>query len=255
MSKRNYIRVLNKATAKRSHNLGRIGEQWAEAMLSRNGFTNIQNLNDELANHRYADIYAEKDGQRYVISVKTRNKLQASGALNGSYNLSSTGNHYELAALAEDAKQAKAAWIAIAVEETVFNAYFGLLTELNGKNGILMTETATAKYQSLVKNEPHELNYSQIKNVYEDAVPTGQQTGAKQITDAFSEIYPNISAWVQSGGLVELGKDYNVQSVIRALDEGGMIWEGETKYSTMDAAFEALDAGIAAFLQEQGIEL
>ncbi len=54
---------------------------------------------------------------------------------------------------------------------------------------------------------------------------------------------------------MEAGKDYNVRSLIRALDEGGIIWEGETEYPTMDAAFEALDFGIAAFLQEKGIKL
>ncbi len=175
MSKRNYVRVQNKATAARSHKLGKIGEQWAEALLARNGFTNVQSLNAERSNHSYADIYAEKDGGRYVISVKTRNKLQVSGALNGSYNLSSLGNHYDLAVLAENARQAKAAWIAIAVEERVFSAYFGLLADLNGKNGIPMTEDATSDYQCLAKNEPHGLDYSQIKNVYEDAAPAGQK--------------------------------------------------------------------------------
>ena len=54
---------------------------------------------------------------------------------------------------------------------------------------------------------------------------------------------------------MEIGTDYNVQSFIRALDEGGMIWEGETQYPTMDAAFQALDAGIAVFVKEQGINL
>jgi hypothetical protein len=73
--------------------------------------------------------------------------------------------------------------------------------------------------------------------------------------DVFTADYPCITAWVQSGGLIEMGTDYNVRSFIRALDEGGIIWEGEPQYPTMDAAFKALDAGIAAFLNEQGIKL
>ena len=171
---KNNALVQNKATAARSHNLGDIGEQWAEVILSRNGFTNIENLNNKRKNHGYADIYAEKDGKRYVISVKTRNKMRASSKKrpkatpNDSYNLSSLGNHYALAKLAEEARQAKAAWIAITVETAVFNVYFGLLTDLNGKNNISMTERATSKYQCLAKNEPHGLDYSQIENVYDE---------------------------------------------------------------------------------------
>jgi len=46
-----------------------------------------------------------------------------------------------------------------------------------------------------------------------------------------------------------------VRSFIRALDEGGMVWEGATQYPTVDAAFKALDSGIAIFIKEQGIKL
>ena len=249
MSKKNYTRVLDKATAARSHRLGRTGEEWAEALLARNGFVHIHNLNAEQTNHSYADIYAEKDTHKYVISVKTRNKLQAGGTLNGLYNLSSSGNHYETAAIAENSKKAKAAWIAIAVEENVFSAYFGLLADLNGKNGIPMTEIAISKYQCLAKNEPHQLDYSQIKNVYDDVA------SATQEVDGFAVTYPLVAAWIRSGGWIELGTDHNVRSFIRALGEGGMVWEGAPQYPTVDAAFKALDAGIASFIKEQGIKL
>ncbi len=136
---KNNTLVQNKATAVRNQRLGSIGEQWAEMLLSRNGFTNIENLNNKRKNHAYADIYAEKNGERYVISVKTRNKMRASSkkkpkaTLNDAYNLSSLGNHYALSKVAEEARQAKAAWIAIAVEATVFNRVvvqlFSLLTQ------------------------------------------------------------------------------------------------------------------------------
>ncbi len=112
---RNNTLVQNKATAARNHRLGNIGEQWAEMLLSRNGFTNIENLNNKRKNYAYADIYAEKDGERYVISVKTRNKMRSvsknrpKATLNDSYNLSSLGNHYALSKVAEEVKQAKAA--------------------------------------------------------------------------------------------------------------------------------------------------
>lgn len=246
---RNRLRVQNKLTAARSRNLGNLGEQWAAALLERNGFTNVENFNNRRKNHAYADIYAERNGERYVISVKTRNKLKVGGDLNDSYNLSSSGNHYKLSEAAKNAWQAKAAWVAICVEEAVFSAYFGLLDDLNRKNTIPMTEVAISSYQCLAKNESHGLDYSKIKNIYDDVVPASQEV------NVFAVAYPIVVAWIRSGGWIEVGTDYNVQSFIRALDEGGIIWEGAAQYSTVDAAFKALDAGIAVFIKEHGIKL
>ena len=64
--------------------------------------------------------------------------------------------------------------------------------------------------------------------------------------------YPNIAAWVQDG-LVEIGRTDYTRSFVRALDEGGMmIWEGVARYPSLDAALSALDAGIAAWIEENG---
>lgn len=170
---KHYVRVQDKSTAMRSHNIGKLGEKLAMDVLARNGFTNIKNLNDEQANHGYADIYAERSGERYVISVKACNKNQANGALNGYYNLSSLGNHYELAKVAENARQAKAAWATVAFDENTFNAYFGLLSALDGKNTIPMTPNAVKKHECLAESEPHNLDYSTIKNDYKNVDGAG----------------------------------------------------------------------------------
>lgn len=189
---RHYVRVQDKSTAERSHNIGKLGEKLAMDALARNGFTNIKNLNDEQANHIYADIYAERDGEQYVISVKARNKNQANGTLNGYYNLSSLGNHYELAKVAESVRQAKAAWVTVAFEEDTFNAYFGLLSALNGKNTIPMTPNAVKKHECLAENEPHNLDYSAIKNAYKNVDDlevnfTVASTSEESIVDQTSE--------------------------------------------------------------------
>lgn len=78
---------------------------------------------------------------------------------------------------------------------------------------------------------------------------------AGQKADTFAEAYPILSEWVRGGGWIEIGSDQNVSSFLRALDEGGMVWEGEDDYDTMDEAFQALEAGIAAWVKEQGIYL
>jgi hypothetical protein len=65
----------------------------------------------------------------------------------------------------------------------------------------------------------------------------------------FEALYPNIAAWVQDGW-IEIGRDEFSRSFVRALDIGGMVWEGNSRYSSMDDALQALDAGIAKFLRE-----
>jgi hypothetical protein len=63
--------------------------------------------------------------------------------------------------------------------------------------------------------------------------------------------YPHIASWVQDG-YVEIGRTDWTRSVVRALDEGGMIWEGASRYPSLDAALQALDDGIAQWLEENG---
>ena len=77
----------------------------------------------------------------------------------------------------------------------------------------------------------------------------------EQKSDQFAKVYTTLSEWVRGGGWIEIGSDQNVSSFLRALDEGGMVWEGEDDYDTMDEAFRALEAGIAAWVKDQGIHL
>jgi hypothetical protein len=65
--------------------------------------------------------------------------------------------------------------------------------------------------------------------------------------------YPHIARWVQDGW-IEIGwPGYNLISFVRALDEGGMVWEGAAEYPSLNDALAALNAGIAAFLTGQGL--
>jgi hypothetical protein len=68
----------------------------------------------------------------------------------------------------------------------------------------------------------------------------------------FSSIYPNIAAWTESYGWIEIGQDDDSQSFVRALDMGGMVWEGKPKYKTMDAALDDLEAALEKIIEEIG---
>jgi hypothetical protein len=77
--------------------------------------------------------------------------------------------------------------------------------------------------------------------------------GRKKLTDAFAAAYPNLAAWVRDEeGWIELGSDEFSSSFIRALNGGGMVWEGADDYPTIDAAFSDADAGIAEWLEDGG---
>jgi len=57
--------------------------------------------------------------------------------------------------------------------------------------------------------------------------------------------YPALRAWVTSHGWIEVGLIEGFSSMIQVLNEGGLIWEGEASYPSLDAAFQAADQAIA----------
>lgn len=69
---------------------------------------------------------------------------------------------------------------------------------------------------------------------------------------SFERSYPNIAAWFSNGGWVEIGYVEYTKSFVRALDEGGIVWEGASKYGSIDRALEALDKGITEWVEEYG---
>ena len=76
----------------------------------------------------------------------------------------------------------------------------------------------------------------------EEAPPAG---------DSFEARYPHIASWVQDGW-IEIGRDDCGRPFLRAMDIGGMVWEGDDRYPSLDLALRALDNGIAGWLEENG---
>ena len=64
--------------------------------------------------------------------------------------------------------------------------------------------------------------------------------------------YPTIALWVKQYGWIEIGyADYR-ESFIRVLDDGGLIWESQNKYKTVDEALQALETELAQWMRQQG---
>ena len=120
--------------AARKKSLGELGELFAIKALVDKKFDRIRNLNDKIMNEAFADIECEKDGVRYVISVKARNKFQKNGKLNTRYNLGSDA--YKKAKIAEQNYNAVAYWMAIQFNQKSFSIYFGALSDLNNSKAI-----------------------------------------------------------------------------------------------------------------------
>jgi len=53
-------------------------------------------------------------------------------------------------------------------------------------------------------------------------------------------------------GWIEIGQDDDSQSFVRALDMGGLVWEGKSKYKTVDTALGDLEAALEKIIEEIG---
>jgi hypothetical protein len=153
----------NLKEAARKKSLGELGELFALKALVDKKFDRIRNLNDNSMNETFADIECEKDGLRYIISVKARNKYQKNGKLNSRYNLGS--GVYEKALAAEKKYNALAYWMAIQFDHKTFSIFFGTLKELNGSKGIPVDECEKGLVGEVwVSNKRHYFDFEYYSN-------------------------------------------------------------------------------------------
>jgi hypothetical protein len=81
-----------------------------------------------------------------------------------------------------------------------------------------------------------------------------QHESSKPWSDSTEARYPNVARWVRQHGWIEIGYDDFSHSFARALDIGGIIWEGAAETDSLEVALDALDAGIAAWLEKNRME-
>jgi hypothetical protein len=65
------------------------------------------------------------------------------------------------------------------------------------------------------------------------------------MSEDFTYRYPNIQQFVFEQGWIEIGFDDYNQSFIRALDPGGLVWEGKQFYDSLEDALADLERGLA----------
>jgi len=72
-------------------------------------------------------------------------------------------------------------------------------------------------------------------------------------SQTFEEKYPYLSRFVEERGWIEIGESQYINSFVRAYDLGGTVYQGKASYPNMEAALQDLDAGIKAYMEENGI--
>jgi hypothetical protein len=75
---------------------------------------------------------------------------------------------------------------------------------------------------------------------------------ARQLS--IEQTYPPGADWVTTQGWIEVGYDEASRSLVRALDSGGMVWEGAPSYPSLDDALRAVDIALGEWLQAAGIQ-
>jgi hypothetical protein len=99
-----------------------------------------------------------------------------------------------------------------------------------------------------------------VEKVYEDflrqmrrARPTPLILYTPSPTDVH-KAFPATAAWVQCYGYIEIGDQEGFGFIVRALDNGGMVFEDD-KPRTLAEAMAALEEGLLKWFQDEGVEI
>jgi hypothetical protein len=98
-----------------------------------------------------------------------------------------------------------------------------------------------------------------LEETHEDFLRQMRQTAGPMIVffpgpPSVGEQFPAISQWVQECGRIEIGQQEGSGFVVRALDEGGLVFAND-ELATLAEAMTALETGLTAWFKEQGMEL
>lgn len=153
----------NKKEAARKKSLGELGELFAIKTLVDAEYDKIRNVNDNKMNYAFADILCEKNGIKYAISVKARNKHTLKGSINTRYNLGSKAyRHAEKVAKELDAIPC---WMAIQFDTNTYSVYFGTLEELCESKAIPIDKCEKNLIgETLVQNKRHYFDFDFYSN-------------------------------------------------------------------------------------------
>ena len=71
------------------------------------------------------------------------------------------------------------------------------------------------------------------------------------MNDPVERAYPHLARWVTTHGWIELGQTEQSRSFVRALDEGGLVREGDETYAMVDDALRTAELGLAKWMRDE----
>ncbi len=81
------------------------------------------------------------------------------------------------------------------------------------------------------------------------ATRKGNGKRSKEEADSFAAQYPNLAGWVKDGW-IEIGRDGYSTSMIRVLDDGGLVWEGGTRHKSVAGMLKEAEEAIKDWFEE-----
>jgi hypothetical protein len=79
-----------------------------------------------------------------------------------------------------------------------------------------------------------------------------REGAAEEPRSSLAATYPTIALWASGYGWVEFGIDGLDRPFARALDEGGIVWEGQALYESLDEALGDMEERLTRFMEEEG---
>jgi hypothetical protein len=77
----------------------------------------------------------------------------------------------------------------------------------------------------------------------------------KKLVDAktFEETFPTVTKWIKYYGWIEFGQTDCSRSMVRVLDEGGLIWESTKSYKSVDELLCDLEKRLGKEVKRLGL--
>ncbi len=67
----------------------------------------------------------------------------------------------------------------------------------------------------------------------------------------FKKSFPGLAQWIDDGwGWIEIGQDEHSKSLLRLMDEGGLVWESPEKTQKLERSLRLADQYIHKWIKE-----
>ena len=66
----------------------------------------------------------------------------------------------------------------------------------------------------------------------------------------FTKHFPGLAQWVDDWGWIEIGRDEVTDSLVRVMDEGGLVWENPGELKSLEKAMQVANEFVRKWIKE-----